>query len=172
MVATFLRSMWISHHLNFQADNWPADFCWWSKRKEEEWNNILKILNCSFKSIPAWKKYLQWVVERSHRTDDEELYRPFLERMSSLQNFMYHSQKYIHTYNNFRQSWGIWMNWLAPIAKLNESHILHSSKFNSFPVFLLEDFDTIGGTFLKDFYHFFRILFQNWLLQSSQNFYF
>jgi hypothetical protein len=152
MVATYLRAMWINYHLNFQADNWPADFCWWSKRKEEEWNNILKTLNSSFKSIPAWKKYLQWVVERSHRTDDEELYRPFLDRMKDISSFLYHSQRYIYTYNNFRQSWWRWMNWVSPIEKLKQSNILYSVKFNSFPIFLLEDIEKIGGTYLKDYY--------------------
>jgi hypothetical protein len=154
MIATYLRSMWIHHHLNFQVDNWPADFCWWSKKKEDDWNKILKILNCTLISIPTWKKYLQGVVERSHRTDDEELYRPFLSRMTDISSFIYHAQKYIHTYNNFRQSWGRWMNWLNPIEKLKLSNILYSVKFNSFPIFFLEDIDKIGGTYLKDYYLF------------------
>lgn len=152
LIATYLRWMWINHHLTFQADNWSADFCWWSKKKEEDWNNILKLLNCSFISIPAWKKYLQWVVERSHRTDDEELYRPYLDRMTDINSFISHSSKYIFTYNNFRPSFGIWMNWKSPVEKLKECNILHSSKFNSFPVFIFENLEKIGGTYLRDHY--------------------
>lgn len=154
LIATYLRWMWIHHHLNFQADNWPADFCWWSKKKEEEWNSILKLLNCSFISIPAWKKYLQWVVERSHRTDDEELYRPYLDRMTDINSFTNHASKYIFTYNTFRSSFGIWMNWKSPVEKLKECNILHSSKFNAFPVFVLEDLEKIGGTYLRDHYRY------------------
>lgn len=151
-IVTFLRWMWIDYHMNFQADNW-SEFCWGSKRKEESWNNIFNPLNCSFKSIPAWKKYLQGVVERSHRTDDEELYRPYLDRMTDINAFIYHASKYIHTYNCYRPSFGISMNWKSPIEKLKECNILHSCKFNDFPVFILENLAKAGGTYLKDHYH-------------------
>ncbi|MDR3151011.1 MAG: hypothetical protein LBU14_05560, partial [Candidatus Peribacteria bacterium] len=39
-----------------------------------------------------------------------------------------------------------------PIEKLKQSNILYSVKFNSFPIFLLEDIEKIGGTYLKDYY--------------------
>lgn len=159
LIATYLRWMWINHNLTFQVDNWPADFCGWSKKKEEDWNNVLKLLNCSLVSIPAWKKYLQWVVERSHRTDDEELYRPYLERMTNINSFVHHAFKYIFTYNTFRKSFAIWMDWKSPIEKLKECNILHSSKFNSFPVFILENLEKIGGTYLRDHYQFHYLLY-------------
>jgi len=161
-IATFLRWCWINYHLEFQWDNWPADFCWGSKRKEEKWNNVLSSINCSFKSIPAWKKYLQGIVERSHRTDDEELYRPYLDRMKDINSFNYHASKYIHTYNCYRPSFGIWMNWLSPLEKLKECNILHSSKFNDFPVFILDNLAKKGGTYLKDHYLF--------LIESSKKY--
>ncbi len=151
-IATFLRANGIDYHMKFQGDNWPADFCWGSKRKEEEWNKVLKNINCSFISIPAWKKYLQGIVERSHRTDDEELYRPYLGRIKDMNSFLYHSSKYIHTYNCYRPSFGIWMNWLSPLEKLEKTNILHPTKFNEFPVFILESLVKIGGTYLKDHY--------------------
>lgn len=150
-IATYLRSIWIDYHMNFQVDNW-VEFCKWSKRKEEDWNDILKIIDCSLTSIPAWKKYLQWIVERSHRTDDEMLYRPKLWRIDTIQSFLWHASKYIYTYNNHRPHFWRWMNSLTPIEKLTHSYILLPSKFNSFPIFLLEDLEKIGGYYLKDFY--------------------
>ena len=164
LIATFIKAMWIDYHLEFQADNWPADFCWWSKRKEEEWNKLLKIINCSFKSIPAWKKYLQGIVERSHRTDDEELYRPYLSRMKDINSFTKHSSKYIYSYNNYRPSFGIWMDWKRPIEKLRECNILNPNKFNSFPVFVLEDLEKIGGTYVMDHYLILIDIFFNFLV--------
>ena len=152
LIASFVRAMWIDYHIEFQGDNWPADFCWWSKKKEEYWNKILKNINSSFKSIPAWKKYLQGIVERSHRTDDEELYRPYLGRVDNIESFLNHASKYIHIYNNFRPSFGIWMDGLSPLKKLKQCDILFPDKFNSFPVFLLENLEIIGGTYLKDHY--------------------
>ncbi len=153
-IATYLRSMWIYYHMEFQWDNGPADFCGWSKRKENQWNAILNNINCCFKSIPAWKKYLQWIVERSHRTDDEELYRPYLDRMKSLPNFLNHSSKYIYTYNNYRPSFWIGMNGLSPIEKLRSCNIILPTKFNNFPVLILDNLAKIGGTYLKDHYQF------------------
>lgn len=152
-ISTHLRSMGIRCHIQFQWDNGPADFCGGSKKKEEDWNGVLKHLNASFVSIPAGKKYLQWVVERSHRTDDEELYRPYLERMKSLPNFLYHAEKYIHTYNTYRPSFWIGMEGKSPVEKLRECHILHPTKFSTLPVLILENLAQIGGTYLKDHYH-------------------
>ena len=152
LVTTFIRGLGIDYQINFQADNWPADFCWGSKKKEEKWNDVLWLLNTSFYSIPAWKKYLQWIVERSHRTDDEELYRPYLWRVEDINQFLFYASRYINCYNTLRPSFGIWMNWFSPIEKLKKCHILCPSKFSLFPIFILEDLEKIGGTYLRDHY--------------------
>lgn len=139
-IAIYIRwVLWITYPINFQTDNWPADFCWWSKRKEEEWNTFFQNhFNASFKTIPAWKKYLQWIVERSHRTDDEELYRPKLECMTTIENFMYHTNSFLTYYNTERSSYGIWMNGMTPLEKLMSCSILQASHISHFGVFLLD----------------------------------
>ncbi len=66
-ILLWLRTHGIHTPIHIQADN-GLEFCMGSKRKEIELNDYLKQFNASFTSIPAGKKYLQGVIERSHIT--------------------------------------------------------------------------------------------------------
>lgn len=45
------------------------------------------------------------------------------------------------------------MNGKSPLEKIQDLHILNATKFNEFPVFILENLAKVGGTYLKEHYH-------------------
>jgi putative transposase len=145
----------MENHLVFQGDN-GSEFCAGSKKKEEWLNEQLKKLNASFRSIPAGKKYLQGIVERSHRTDDEEFYRLHLEKIRSSSVFLCKAQQWQDTYNSLRQSWGKGMNGNTPLKKHHESDIFSPEKVLHFPVLILDKLYSVvrGGNYLLDHYRF------------------
>ena len=154
LIALWLRACGVEIKIHYQGDN-GSEFCRGSKRKEEWLNDILKLLNASFSSIPAGKKYLQGIVERSHRTDDEELYRPYLDRINSVTGFMQKAQGWQDTYNSLRPSWGKGMNGKTPSEKLKESGILQPEQILHFPVIILDDLFSVlrSGNYLCNHYH-------------------
>lgn len=145
LIITWLRIHGIDTPIRFQADN-GMEFCSGSKRKEEELNTLLKDLNASFISIPTGKKYLQGIVERSHRTDDEEFYRPHLERIRSQKTYLYKAQQWQDTCNSLRQSWVIGMNGKTPKEKLESCSIRKAKKIPCFPIIVLDDLFSILKT--------------------------
>lgn len=153
LVLLWLRSCGITSSVDFQADN-GSEFCEGIPRLEEELNTILKPWLASFCSIPVGKKWKQGIVERSHRTDDEEFYRPHLEKISSCSVFLRKAQQWQDTYNSLRQSWGVGMNGKTPQQKLQDSGILCPDKILHFPVLLLDDVLTMvkGGNYLCTHY--------------------
>lgn len=154
MVIFHLRSMNVRNHINIQADNW-LEFCHWSKRKEDELNKDLNQFNVSFSSIPAWKHYLQAIVENSHRHDDEQFLSIHPIRCSSDEKFIYKCQCWQDTWNTWRKSYWIWMEARTPKEKLNSYKTLISSDIFKFPVVLLENLIQLnpeGGTYVPTNY--------------------
>lgn len=139
IVTFWLRAHGIIHPIHFQADNGGADFAGGSKRKEEVWNKVLAANGASFTSIPAGKKYLQGIVERTHRTDDEEFYRPHLSRLESREDFLIKAQRWQDTFNVLRQHWGIGMNGKVPLDKLKRCEVLGAEKLTAFPVVIIDE---------------------------------
>jgi len=56
--------------------------------------------------------------KRSHRTDDEEFYRPYLLNISDVQDFLIYSQRWVYFYNVLRPHFGASMNGRTPLAVL------------------------------------------------------
>jgi putative transposase len=86
-VVWWLRAHGVLVRIELQADN-GAEWAMGSKAKEERIRAMLAPYGASFHSIPAGKKYLQGIVERTHRTDDEEFYRPHLGRVKDKGDFI------------------------------------------------------------------------------------
>jgi len=57
-------------------------------------------------------------VERSHRTDDEEFYRPYLLSIHSSQEFLVMAARWLYFYNVLRPHLGAGMDGLPPLAVL------------------------------------------------------
>ena len=126
IVINWLRVHGVRHHVHIQADN-GAEFCASSKQKEENLNTLLKPMNASFTSIPAGKKYLQGIVENSHRHDDEQFLAIHPIRVRSTAGFIQKAERWQDTWNVARRSWGIGMNGVAPLTKLKQKDSLISS---------------------------------------------
>ena len=137
-ILTWIRSHGIHTPVHIQADN-GLEFCIGSKRKEIELNQFLTRFNASFTSIPAGKKYLQGVIERSHRSDDEEFLAIYPSRCNNSYDFIHYAQRWQDTWNAGRPHFGIDMNGLTPLDKLRKSNILCPENLLRFPVLLMED---------------------------------
>lgn len=150
-VLLWLRTHGIDTHIHIQADNGP-EFCLGSKKKEERLNLHLKTMNASFTSIPAGKKYLQGVIERSHRSDDEEFLAIHPLQCHNSREFIAKAQRWQDTWNAARQHFGIAMNGDTPLQKLIQKHVTNPQAILKFPVFhlqqLLPHSHILGGEYL------------------------
>jgi hypothetical protein len=160
LVIMWLRSHGITTKINVQFDG-GSEFCSMSKNKTEMWNNELKEYNVNVKDHGG-AKWRQNLVERTHRTDDEEFYCPRGGRINSKSDFLIEGQKWIIYYNH-RGSDGIGMNGLSPVEKLNILGVYNAEDICRFPCLILDDY-------YRDFIKIFNMKVQNIFLgQMSQN---
>lgn len=147
IVIHWLRAHGIRHHIHIQGDN-GMELCAASKTKEQELNNLLNPLGASFTSIPAGKKYLQALVENSHRHDDEQFLSIHPIRCRNDHSFIEKAQRWQDTWNAARRSQGISMENKTPLEKLKEKDNLIHSHIIQFPVMLMEDILKTGGPYV------------------------
>lgn len=131
----WLRSHNVYCHMDFQFDG-GSEFCSASKRKLDDWNEKLKKYNVTVSDTDG-VKWKQNIVERSHRTDDEEFYCPRGEYINSKEKFLTEAQFWIMYYNN-RSHMGL--SGLTPKEKLEEVGYCNADAICNFPVLILEDF--------------------------------
>jgi hypothetical protein len=132
-----------------------------SKRKQEEWNEHFSIYN-TYVYDTEGAKWKQNLVERSHRTDDEEFYCPRGDYINTITEFQLEAQFWIIYFNNRSHS-GIGMNGLSPKQKLEKLGITNADKICNFPCLILDDF-------FKPFQSFFNInTSQESIATQSQN---
>lgn len=156
IVIHWLRVHGICHHIHIQGDN-GSELCSGSKKKEEILNELLNTMDASFTSIPAGKKYLQAIVENSHRHDDEQFLSIHPRRVRSDSGFIQKAQRWQDTWNTARRSWGIVMHGVTPLTKLKQKNDLISSRIVQFPVFLMEDVLKWGGSYVPTNYLLFML---------------
>lgn len=136
-VIFWIRAHGILGKIHFQIDGGP-EMCSASKRKLRRWNERLVKYNVEVYDTEGtqWKQNL---VERSHRTDDEEFYCPRGEFIQTKTDFLIEGQQWIF-YQNNRASQGINMNGLSPCEKLEELGIYNAQQLCNFPCLILEDY--------------------------------
>lgn len=97
-------------------------------------------------------------VERSHRTDDEEFYIPFLERISTEEEFLRYAQRWQFHYDVHRLHFGAGMDGLSPLGKLRALGLELPEEFAAFPVVVLDEvamtWATKGGHDVLAYYSF------------------
>ena len=133
-----LRALWVKNHIKIQADNW-AEFWFGTDANKKLWNTYLKALNAEFDTIPLWAKHLQNVIERSHRSDDEEFLCPRGHLFDSKRNFI----KECYGWNYYRniQRVHTWIKMdCTPLQKLKKAKIINAERIAEFPVMILEDY--------------------------------
>lgn len=143
----WLRAHGIDTKINVQMDM-GGEFYSGSKRKQKKWNDHLSKYN-AYAYDTEGVKHKQNLVERSHRTDDEEFYCPRGNYINSKMEFLLEGQFWIIYFNNRSHS-GIGMNGLSPKQKIEKLGIINADKICNFPCLILDDF-------FKQFQTFFNI---------------
>jgi len=134
---SWLRAHNITTKISIQVDM-GGEFYSGSKRKQKEWNKQLSKYNAYIYDTEGikWKQNL---VERSHRTDDEEFYCPRGSKINTITDFFVEAQFWILYFNN-RSHGGIGMNGLSPKQKLEKLGISNANQICNFPCLILDDF--------------------------------
>ena len=138
-VLSHLRFNWVTWFIHMHTD-WWVEFFRNSDKKKIEWNNILKELDSDIDCYnPNWdiRKNL---IERSHRSDDEEFLIPFWFDFKTKSDFMIKAQSYNDYRNRSRiHSWK-WMNNKTPKQKLLEYWFHNADRILDFKVLYLDSY--------------------------------
>lgn len=116
-----------------------SEFCAGSKRKEEEWNGILSCMNAGVYSYEPNFDIRKNLIERSHLTDDEELYIPRGMFMGTKQGFVKEVTDYTPYWNTQRPHSGIGMDNRTPYEVVKQSGLMGIAKLIAFPTLILDD---------------------------------
>ena len=116
-----------------------SEFFSGSDRKKLEWNKNLSVLNASIYSYESKFDTRKNLIERSHRTDDEEFFVPRGRFIKGKKTFLHEAENYFKYFNSLRPHTGIGMNGVTPLEKLKLSGIHNAEKLMNFPTMILED---------------------------------
>jgi hypothetical protein len=100
-VMSHIRYSGFTEYIHVHTDN-GVEFFSGSEKKKVQWNDLLKELNADIDAYnPNWdiRKNL---IERSHRSDDEEFLIPFGTKMKTKERFMIQAQEYNDYWNRLR----------------------------------------------------------------------
>lgn len=135
MVILWLWAHGIQGKINSREDG-GCEFFSASKRKLGDWNQELAKLGAT----AEWTGGIKWknnLVERTHRTDDEEFYCPRGQHINSYNDFLPEGQKWIFYWNN-RQHSGIGMDNMSPKEKLYSLGVYNAEAICRFPLLMLD----------------------------------
>ena len=134
----WMREMKIS----IGTDN-GTEFCSSSVPKLNEWNRSLSILNAEMYTYEPHFDIRKNLIERSHRTDDEEFLVPKGPLIKDRESFLREARNYAIYFNSRRPHSGHGMNKMTPIEKLESRGLKSARKLLKFPTMILEE--TIGA---------------------------
>lgn len=103
---------------------------------------FLEPLDGQLKRYPKGRKGYNGRVERSHRSDDEEFYRPYLLNLSDVSDFLTYAQRWTYFYNTLRPHFGDGMDGRSPLAMLQDLSYTGHQAIAAFPPVLLDDMST------------------------------
>jgi transposase len=138
LVLLWLRAFGIQTPVSFQSD-WGNEFggdnpdrvCALSSRFFHPLQGVLK-------RYPMGRKGYNGRVERSHRTDDEEFYAPYLLQAPALDPFLALASRWLYVYNVLRPHFGAGMAQRTPFATLRELGYNGDSTIALLPPILLD----------------------------------
>jgi len=140
LVIQYIRSTlanWDTH-ITIGTDN-GSEFYGGSKRKEEQWNTTLKFLNAHIYSYEPGFDIRKNLIERSHRTDDEEFLIPRGPFIYDKESFLDEARDYMYYFNAQRSHSGIEMHNRTPLKVLQDAGFKSAHKLLNFPTMILED---------------------------------
>lgn len=136
----YLRSVLPGYtpQIEIGVDN-GIEFCAGSQRKEREWNEVLAQVQAQLYSYEPGFDIRKNLIERSHLTDDEELYIPRGSYMGTRNLFHTEVTRYSHYWNFIRHHTGYGMHNCTPYEVLQKSGLVGIEKLLTFPVLILDD---------------------------------
>jgi len=134
----FLRALGIKGPIVFQSD-WGQEFGGDNPDRVAALSlRFLAPLDAQLMRYPMGRKGYNGRVERSHRTDDEEFYRPYLLHIDTVADFLAFAQNWTYFYNALRPHFGHDMNARTPLAVLKSLGYTGSNAIAAFPPLLLD----------------------------------
>lgn len=138
----FLRALGLECPITFQTD-WGQEFGGDNPEQVAALSaKFLEPLNAQLARYPKGRKGYNGRVERSHRTDDEEFYRPYLLNIHSVQEFLAYAHKWTYFYNALRPHFGHDMHENPPLAVMQDLGYPCPKLIAAFPPILLDDIST------------------------------
>jgi putative transposase len=142
LVLLWLRAHGIITPVTFQTD-WGQEFGGDNPDRiaalEER---FLQPLGGALKRYPLGRKGYNGRVERSHRADDEEFYRPYLLSMQDEKDTLTLAARWVYFYNVQRPHFGNGMDKQAPLEVLHRLGYNGPDQIALFPPILLDDIST------------------------------
>jgi len=133
----FIRNQWIDWKIKIWVDG-GTEFCGGWEKKLAEWNNILQTINCEVYQYDGARDIRKNLIERSHRSDDEEFYVPRWYFINKRKQFIKEAKsRYMH-WNYTRIHIGIEM-WVTPYEKLKGTWVWKLKWREKFPVLILDE---------------------------------
>jgi len=115
------------------------EFCGGLKQKERQWNRILLLLHAGIYSYNPTFDIIKNLIERSHRSDDEEWLIPHGSRMGTKELFLPKGADYWYYWNFERVHSGLGMFGRTPFEVLQQSGLTGTEALLGFPVLILDD---------------------------------
>jgi transposase len=138
----FVRAHGFDHPITFQTD-WGQEFGGDNPQKVAALSaRFLEPIGAQLARYPKGRKGYNGRVERSHRTDDEEFYRPYLLNIDTVQEFLAYAHKWTYFYNALRPHYGHDMNESPPLAVLEHLGYHPHTQIAAFPPVILDDLST------------------------------
>ena len=137
LVLMWLRAHGITTKVTFQTD-WGQEFGGNNpSRIAQIASRFLHPLGGDLRRYPMGRKGYNGRVERSHRTDDEELYRPYLLQAKNVDSFLGLALHWIYFYNAIRPHYGKGMGTNPPSQVLSQLGYTGPASIAAMPPVLL-----------------------------------
>jgi hypothetical protein len=138
LVLLWLRAFGCDVPVTFQAD-WGQEFGGDNPDQVLRLSQqFLEPLAGQLRRYPKGRKGYNGRVERSHRSDDEEFYRPYLLNLADVSEFLSYAQRWTYFYNVLRPHFGAGMNSRSPLAILQDLSYTGHQAIAAFPPVLLD----------------------------------
>lgn len=139
LVTLWLRAHGVSAEITFQSD-WGQGFGGDNPdRIARLQNQFLTPLQAQLCRYPMGRKGYNGRVERSHRTDDEEFYRPYLLQIDNAPHLVQMAAHWVYFYNTVRPHTGHGMNNHTPLEVLRLLSYRGGDTIAFMPPIILDD---------------------------------
>lgn len=124
-------------HIHVLTDN-GIEFFSGSERKKAEWNQMLEVINADIDSYEPGHDVRKNLIERSHKTDDEEFFVPRGDFIYDEESFLNEAREYSYYYNALRPHSGVGMKDRTPLEVLQDTGLTGTHKLLNYPTLILE----------------------------------